>query len=227
MSRKLKIIILIMVVICIILLGTSIYLLTKKKNQIDNGENNEILNNAITENVVEENIEKDNVINTVEQNEIVEQSNEEIKQTEKPRQTEVKTENTIKNTTTKANNKIETQKPVQKQQEQTTTKVEKKQEVKKETKVEEQKPQETKKEEPKVARCTTNSNHGIDIGNSNRWFDSYNSAVAYYDNLISNYGSKLRAGEITIEEYDKKCPCGYETWSCPYCGKWTVNFYYR
>ena len=74
MSRKLKIIILIMVVICIILLGTSIYLLTKKKNQIDNGENNEILNNAITENVVEENIEKDNVINTVEQNEIVEQS---------------------------------------------------------------------------------------------------------------------------------------------------------
>ena len=57
MSRKLKIIILIMAVICIILLGTSIYLLTKKKNQTNNGENNEILNNAITENAVEENIE--------------------------------------------------------------------------------------------------------------------------------------------------------------------------
>ena len=175
MSRKLKIIILIMAVICIILLGTSIYLLTKKKNQTNNGENNEILNNAITENAVEENIEKDNVINTVEQNEIVEQSNEKIKQTEQPKQTEV----------------------------------------------------ETKKEETKVVRCTTNNNHGMNIGNSNRWFDTYNSAVAYYDNLISNYGSKLRAEEITIEEYDKKCPCGYETWSCPYCGKWTVNFYYR
>ena len=86
---------------------------------------------------------------------------------------------------------------------------------------------ETKKEETKVVRCTTNNNHGMNIGNSNRWFDTYNSAVAYYDNLISNYGSKLRAEEITIEEYDKKCPCGYETWSCPYCGKWTVNFYYR
>ena len=227
MSRKLKIIILIMAVICIILLGTSIYLLTKKKNQINNGENNEILNNAITENAVEENIEKDNVINTVEQNEIVEQSNEKIKQTEQPKQTEVETKNTIKNTTTKANNKTETQKEVQKQEKQTTTKVEEKQEVKQETKVEEQKPQETKKEENKVVRCTTNNNHGMNIGNSNRWFDTYNSAVAYYDNLISNYGSKLRAEEITIEEYDKKCPCGYETWSCPYCGKWTVNFYYR
>lgn len=43
----------------------------------------------------------------------------------------------------------------------------------------------------------------MNIGNSNRWFDTYNSAVAYYDNLISNYGSKLRAEEITIEEYDK------------------------
>ena len=100
-------------------------------------------------------------------------------------------------------------------------------EEKQETKAEEQKPQDTKKEENKVVRCTTNNNHGMNIGNSNRWFDTYNSAVAYYDNLISNYGSKLRAEEITIEEYDKKCPCGYETWSCPYCGKWTVNFYYR
>ena len=223
MSRNLKIIFLLMAVICIILLGTSIYLLTKKKNQTNNGENNEILNNAITENAVEENIEKDNVINTVEQNEIVEQSNEKIKQTEQPKQTEVETKNTIKNTTTKANNKTETQKEVQKQEKQTTTKVEEKQE----TKAEEQKPQETKKEENKVVRCTTNNNHGMNIGNSNRWFDTYNSAVAYYDNLISNYGSKLRAEEITIEEYDKKCPCGYETWSCPYCGKWTVNFYYR
>ena len=209
-------------IITILLIGLvliSSYLIFKEKKQNEKQENT--FEDLIE--IVEENIEKDNVINTVEQNEIVEQSNEKIKQTEQPKQTEVETKNTIKNTTTKANNKTETQKEVQKQEKQTTTKVEEKQE----TKAEEQKPQETKKEETKVVRCTTNNNHGMNIGNSNRWFDTYNSAVAYYDNLISNYGSKLRAEEITIEEYDKKCPCGYETWSCPYCGKWTVNFYYR
>mgnify|MGYP001128954418 CR=1 FL=1 len=214
-----KIVYTIITILLISLVLISSYLIFKEKKQNEKQENT--FEDLIE--IVEENIEKDNVINTVEQNEIVEQSNEKIKQTEQPKQTEVETKNTIKNTTTKANNKTETQKEVQKQEKQTTTKVEEKQE----TKAEEQKPQETKKEETKVVRCTTNNNHGMNIGNSNRWFDTYNSAVAYYDNLISNYGSKLRAEEITIEEYDKKCPCGYETWSCPYCGKWTVNFYYR
>ena len=129
-------------IITILLIGLvliSSYLIFKEKKQNEKQENT--FEDLIE--IVEENIEKDNVINTVEQNEIVEQSNEKIKQTEQPKQTEVETKNTIKNTTTKANNKTETQKEVQKQEKQTTTKVEEKQE----TKAEEQKPQETKKEE--------------------------------------------------------------------------------
>ena len=33
--------------------------------------------------------------------------------------------------------------------------------------------------------------------------------------------------EINDETYQKNCPYGYETWSCPFCGKWTINFYYN
>lgn len=38
---------------------------------------------------------------------------------------------------------------------------------------------------------------------------------------------KVQTGEITFEEYNKKAPTGYESWSCSHCGKWTGNFKYR
>ena len=61
----------------------------------------------------------------------------------------------------------------------------------------------------------------------NKWFNSYNEAVSYYDNLILDYSNKIHNGQITFEEYNKQCPCGYEIWSCQYCGKWTLNYYKR
>lgn len=75
-------------------------------------------------------------------------------------------------------------------------------------------------------KCT-NTKHGVGVGNSNLWFNSYEEAVSYYDNLINPYSDQVHNGEITSEEYYKLCPYGYEVWSCQYCGKWTLNYYKR
>ncbi|MBO5476665.1 MAG: hypothetical protein J6A15_02795 [Clostridia bacterium] len=79
---------------------------------------------------------------------------------------------------------------------------------------------------PETPKCS-DSKHGVGVGNSNKWFNSYNEAVSYYDNLILDYSNKIHNGQITFEEYNKQCPCGYEIWSCQYCGKWTLNYYKR
>ena len=85
---------------------------------------------------------------------------------------------------------------------------------------------ESKTQKREIPKCS-DTQHGVGVGNSNKWFNSYNEAVAYYDNLINDYSDKVHSGAITSEEYFKQCPYGYETWSCPYCGKWTLNFYNR
>ena len=67
----------------------------------------------------------------------------------------------------------------------------------------------------------------MDIGNSNKWFNSQAEAIALYDTLQQECDEGYNRGEITSKEYDQKCPCGYEVWTCYVCGKWTINFYYR
>ena len=84
-----------------------------------------------------------------------------------------------------------------------------------------------KKSEPKIERCTNNSNHGISVGNSNEWFNTREEAISYYEQLIGDLGYKLEHGQMTREEYNRKCPYGYEVWSCMFCNKWTINFYFR
>ena len=49
----------------------------------------------------------------------------------------------------------------------------------------------------------------------------------YYQTIADNWNSKLDNNEISIEEYYANSPCGYECWSCSYCGKWTGNFKYN
>ena len=94
------------------------------------------------------------------------------------------------------------------------------QEIKNESNTKEEK-------EQQVERCTNNSNHGIAVGNSNEWFNSREEAISYYEQLISDYGYSLEYGPMTREEYNKKCPYGFEAWSCMFCNKWTLNFYFR
>ena len=74
--------------------------------------------------------------------------------------------------------------------------------------------------------CTNNNNHSIKCGNIGMWFGSRREVDTYFSSVCNTWGTKYKNEEITWEEYTKKCPQGYECWSCSYCGKWTGNFVY-
>ena len=102
--------------------------------------------------------------------------------------------------------------------------------TKQETQVQEHPKQETKAEikvqEPETPKCT-DTKHRVSVGNSNKWFNSKQEAINYYQSIIKTWGDKWEKFEIDDETYNKNCPYGYEIWSCPLCGKWTINFYYN
>ena len=100
------------------------------------------------------------------------------------------------------------------------------QQPKEEPKVVETKSEPIKKSEPVTPKCD-GSNHGVGVGNSNKWFNSKQEAIDYYDGIQKTWGDKWEKFEIDSATYDKNCPYGYEVWTCPFCGKWTINFYYR
>ena len=97
---------------------------------------------------------------------------------------------------------------------------------KEEPKVVETKSEPIKESEPVTPKCD-GSNHGIGVGNSNKWFNTQQEAINYFDGLQKTWGDKWERFEIDSETYDKNCPYRYEVWTCPFCGKWTINFYYR
>ena len=92
------------------------------------------------------------------------------------------------------------------------------------------KSEDVKKEET-VVRCTNNNNHGMSVGNTGKWFSNKDEAIAYYKSEIKYWGDwweNTSADDTEADAtYKKNCPSGYEVWSCMYCGKWTINFYYR
>ena len=49
-----------------------------------------------------------------------------------------------------------------------------------------------------IPKCN-DTKHGVGVGNSNKWFNSYNEAVSYYDNLIYFY----RASKILFVLFKK------------------------
>lgn len=75
--------------------------------------------------------------------------------------------------------------------------------------------------------CTTNDNHQCVCGNVNGWFKSRDDLVDYIQNEIHYWAVLEDKGVISFEECCEKCPCGYECWSCGFCGKWTGNMYYE
>ena len=78
-----------------------------------------------------------------------------------------------------------------------------------------------------ATHCTNNNNHSIKCGNMGRWFNSKDEVDAYWDEVDIGYFQQYQNGTITFKEYGEKSPCGYECWSCSYCGKWTGNFKYN
>ena len=97
---------------------------------------------------------------------------------------------------------------------------------KEEPKVVETKSEPIKEPETVAPKCD-GSNHGVGVGNSNKWFNSKQEAINYYDGIQKTWGDKWENFEIDSATYDNNCPYGYEVWTCPFCGKWTINFYYR
>ena len=79
----------------------------------------------------------------------------------------------------------------------------------------------------KETHCTNNNNHSIKCGNMGRWFNSRDEVEKYWEDVDNSHYKQWQEGKITVEEYYKISPYGYESWSCSYCGKWTGNFKYN
>lgn len=177
-------------------------------NEINDGNKDEVKNSTIEEN---SNIEIPK--ETEEKQEVTEK-----KQETKAQENQTKTSTQSKNKPSNNNSqKTESVKQTTTQPNTQTTKP---------SNNENSKPEE-KKTEPVIERCTNNSNHGMGVGNSGKWFNSKNEAIAYYDSQTKLWGDKWENFEIDDNTYYKNCPSGYEVWDCMYCGKWTINFYYR
>ncbi len=216
--------------IIIISIGAIITFLTglNFNNMISqNDVNNDIINNfsVSLEDNINDNSQEIKLIDkdiSIEETEMIDEEititqTEEKVIEEQPKIEQVKTNNVIK------------------QEKQPVSKTIQSEPVKQPEPVPESKVQDEKKENPKHVESEkvtekpscTDTKHGVGVGNSNKWFNSYDEAVSFYNNLIADYSNKAKNGEITYEEYCKKCPYGYETWSCQYCGKWTLNYYFR
>jgi len=123
----------------------------------------------------------------------------------------------------------EQQKETKKQEEIKETQQEKKQE---EIKTEQEKEQEEIKYtevEVKIAEKTEciDNKHCAVTGNSNKWFKTQAEAIAEYNAELEKWSQKYKSGEITYDELTKKSPYGYETWNCPKCNQYTLNYYYN
>ena len=79
----------------------------------------------------------------------------------------------------------------------------------------------------KETHCTDNNNHSTSCGNIGKWFNTKDEIEEYRNNISNKYCQQYENGKITVEEYYKISPYGYESWSCSYCGKWTGNFKYN
>ena len=66
----------------------------------------------------------------------------------------------------------------------------------------------------------------METGNTGKWFDTKQQAVAFYEKEIKEWEEKWLKDEIDDDTYYKNCPDGYEYLSCPLCQKWTLNLYY-
>lgn len=143
---------------------------------------------------------------------VLDKVEEKVEEPKEKVQKEVKTNNSSKN---KVSNS-------------TTTNSTTKEEIKNNATKQEEKPNQTTNDNTNkdvivdIVQDASKCKHG-----DKKYYDSEKDAIAVYKELIEEYGKKVKNGEITYEEYIKVCPFGYETISCPFCGKWTIDYYYN
>lgn len=212
------------IIVLALIVGLVIMTLIINFNKSDIGKSNEIVDEIQITNDIQETLE--NTIpeeNIIVENVVVLEGNENIQEAEtiKPKQesqNNKETQEHNKATTPKQTEKpkVNDKKTIQETPKSTTPKEESKPVVK----------NEPKEEQPSAPKCT-DKDHAVSVGNSNRWFNSKQEAIAYYDKIIKDLGEKWTSGKIKdYETYSKNCPDGYEIWDCPYCNKWTINLYY-
>lgn len=224
---KKKIIIISILIVLLVIIGVTSYCVSRNKISNTQVSEDPILVNDLSS--VETDNDEENIENLIveeEQNsdenniEVEEQEIETSIQPQTTQQVKSSSKTTNKVETKKAETKSEVVKETSNTKEETPTKVD----IPSTTTVEPK--QETKVEEPPT-RCTNNNNHGMNVGNSGKWFSSKSEAIAYYNSQVSYYSNLWETEQIDDATYYRKCPSGYEVWDCIYCSKWTINFYYR
>lgn len=207
-------------------MGLSIFILfLNKYNSGTQVDNNEIVyeeTDSKKENIIEDNQLKEEIefsignateqiesVATPKEKEEIQKDNDKIND----KKSEDKTQIINKNTTSTSTTKKEENKEITKNVENS----------KNENKESSSNNEVTNKTEQKEEKDnTTKCNHS-----NEGYYITEDEAKAYYKELSKEFGEKVKDGEITYEEYLKKCPYGYETISCQYCGKWTISLYYE
>ena len=221
------------IIFLIIIISFAIIILILNKNNTVSKENYEynfssneeinILNSNIVESVNETNIEEQvEVIEQDKSNEANSQSNKKDKNLSNSNKSNTTSNAEDKNKENTYNNKTTSESKLNEI---------KSSEIKTENKVENNNDEEKNEQEEikntEPVRCTNINNHGMSVGNSKMWFNTLEEADAYYNEKITSIGKDFENGIIDNDTYQKTCPKGYEAWTCMYCNKWTINFYYR
>jgi len=82
------------------------------------------------------------------------------------------------------------------------------------------------KSSPHTNKKKKKHKHTMPKGNMKKWFKSKKALRKYVNKVMKKYSRQYENGEITWDEYIRRCPYGYEAWSCS-CGKWSGNFKYH
>lgn len=221
MGKRYKVAIVISIFLIIIVVGTIIVIGNGRTNEAQSTEvafqeQEEIENSEVIENeVVEENTN----------NELIKEVDETVAEVKGEKQEGKKEEKQETKTTTTTNSKSSSSNKSQSTETKSNSNSSNNNPSKTSTPTKQETP---KVEEKQPERCTNVNNHGgIGLGNSGKWFSTKADAIAEYTSKIKYWGEKWESFEIDTETYDKNCPSGYEVWDCHFCGKWTINYYYR
>lgn len=235
MKKRILLIITILIIVILVSIGV-IYFISHKNSNFSKVEHKSSIS-SIPENILDNtetiNNETNNIVSNEAENNIVADNTVVEENSSTPEEKKVEqatTEVTQTTTSTKSsnpsNNNTKTKETV-KESKSTSTTTQTQKQTQSTPSQNSQQIKEEAKTEPKVERCTNNNNHSMNIGNSGKWFTSKNEAIAFYNEKISYWGEQWENNKIDNDTYYKNCPSGYEVWDCAYCGKWTINFYYR
>lgn len=227
MSKKKKIALIISIVILLVIFAIITICLCFGKDNSSNETNANVIDNENATNQIEDITTNEVENDLVENNAIEVQQQEDTTTNENSSQTTTTTNN--KNNSNSSGNKNQSSQKQDNVQEtikeETTTQTNPTTpDISDSEKPVEKPPEETK---PAEEKCTTNDNHGIGVGNSGKWFATKADAIKEYNSKTSYWGEKWENFEIDDNTYYANCPSGYEVYSCPYCGKWTINYDYR